>query len=69
MIFTDDKKELLKAVQRPDEPLSATEFVRIAGGEPPLRQRLSRHLAFLRRLATFDRTHEARPPASKGCRH
>ena len=26
VVFTDDKKELLKAVQRPDEPLSATEL-------------------------------------------
>ena len=26
LVFTDYKKELLKAVERPDQPLSATEF-------------------------------------------
>ncbi len=55
VIFTDNKKELLRAVQRPDEPMSATELA-----EPrrlPLRQRLKRHLSHIRRLATFDRIH------------
>jgi hypothetical protein len=60
VIFTDDKKELLKAVQRPDEPLSATEFAQARRRKPPLRRRLDKHLAFIGRLATFARTHE--PP-------
>jgi conjugative relaxase-like TrwC/TraI family protein len=32
VIFTDDRYELLKAMQRPDEPMSATE---LAGARPP----------------------------------
>jgi conjugative relaxase-like TrwC/TraI family protein len=58
VIFTDDKKELLKAVRRPDQPLSATELARSRQRKPPLRQRLHKHLARMRRFATFARTHE-----------
>jgi conjugative relaxase-like TrwC/TraI family protein len=61
VIFTDNKQELLKAVQRPDEPMSATEFVQVRR-RPPLRQRLNKHLAFMRRLNYFNRTHESRVP-------
>ena len=60
VVFTDDKEKLRQAVERPDEPLSATEFVRPLRRKPPLRQRLARHLAFGRRLAAFARTHEPR---------
>jgi conjugative relaxase-like TrwC/TraI family protein len=63
VIFTDDKKELLRAVQRPDEPLSATEFAKTRR-RPPLRQRLHKHLIHLRRLATFAHTHEAPQPST-----
>jgi conjugative relaxase-like TrwC/TraI family protein len=59
LVFTDDKRELLKAVQRADEPMSATAFVQLRQ-KPPLRVRLGRHLAFLRRLASFAQTHERR---------
>jgi conjugative relaxase-like TrwC/TraI family protein len=40
-VFTDDKEELLKAISRPDDPMSATE---IADGEkkPQLRSRLQK---------------------------
>ena len=49
------------AVQRPDEPLSATEFVQSRRPIRPLRQRLQKHLAFLRRVANFARIHESPP--------
>ena len=62
VIFTDDKKALLKAVQRPDEPLSATEFVQSRRKAPPMRKRLGKHLAYLNRLASFATTHEPRQP-------
>lgn len=62
VIFTDDKKELLQAVQRPDEPLSATEFVQTRRAVRPMRQRLGKHLAYLRRLAAFAHIHEPRHP-------
>ncbi len=60
LVFTDDKRELLKAVSRPGESASAT-AVAEAAGKPPLRPRLRKHVAFLHRLATFARTHQ--PPA------
>jgi hypothetical protein len=56
VVFTDDKQALLKAVERTDEPLSATELAEAR--KVRLRQRLHKHLAFVRRLATFARTHE-----------
>ena len=62
MVFTDDKRELLKAVQRADQPLSALELAQARRRhKPPLRQRLGKHFAYLRRLAAFARTHERRP--------
>ncbi len=57
VIFTDDKKELLKAAERPDEPLLATELARSARRPP--RPRLHKHLAFIRRLANVARLHES----------
>jgi conjugative relaxase-like TrwC/TraI family protein len=58
VVFTNDKEKLLAAVERADEPLSATALAESRWRQRPLRQRLDRHLAFLRRLATFARTHE-----------
>ena len=52
-IFTDDRKELLKAVSRPDEPLSATQLVQSAVQKPTLRNRLTSRLAFARKLSLF----------------
>ena len=69
VIFTDDKKALLKAVQRPDEPLSATEFVQARRKAPPMRKRLGKHLAYLRRLAAFAHIHEPRQPELHRRRH
>jgi conjugative relaxase-like TrwC/TraI family protein len=62
LVFTDDKKELLRAVERPDEPLSATEFVQTRRRPPPLRQRLQKHLAFVRRLDIFAHIHKTPAP-------
>jgi ATP-dependent exoDNAse (exonuclease V) alpha subunit len=61
VIFTHDKKQLLQAVERPDEPLSATEFAQSRRRKWPLRQRLHKHLAFIHRLGIFAHTHEQRP--------
>lgn len=52
MIFTDDRKELLKAAGRPDEPLSATELAQPAEPKPTLKDRMKR-LAFARGLGVF----------------
>jgi len=62
VIFTDNKNDLLKAVQRPDEPLSATEFMQSRRPIRPLRARLGKHLAYLRRLAAFGHIHPPRQP-------
>jgi conjugative relaxase-like TrwC/TraI family protein len=61
LVFTDDKERLLKAVQRPDQPMSALELYEARQRTVPLRQRLHKHFAYLRRLASFERTHEQRP--------
>lgn len=58
VVFTDDKKELLRAAQRSDEPLSATELARPRARDPRRARRLHKHLAFMRRLGTFARIHE-----------
>ncbi len=60
VIFTDNKADLLQAVQRPDTPLSATELAESSQRKPAFRKRLQKHLAFVRRLATFAHTHEPR---------
>jgi ATP-dependent exoDNAse (exonuclease V) alpha subunit len=61
VIFTDDKKELLKSVQRTDSPLSALDLARTR--QRSLRRHLGKTLAHLRRLATLARTH---PPRTAG---
>jgi ATP-dependent exoDNAse (exonuclease V) alpha subunit len=48
VIFTDDRKELLKAMGRPDEPLSATEMADGQQEKENLRVRLMKRLAFAR---------------------
>jgi hypothetical protein len=58
LVFTDDKEALLKAVERPDQRLSATEFVQTRQRKPALRARLNKHLAFVHRLATFEQINE-----------
>jgi conjugative relaxase-like TrwC/TraI family protein len=60
VLFTDDKKELLRAIQRADQPLSATELAESQRRKGPLPRRLGRHLAFLGRLTAFARTHDGR---------
>lgn len=59
VIFTDDRKELLKAICRSDDPLSATEIA--PPTKPTLRNRLSKRLAFARGLGVFGTRSEAHP--------
>jgi conjugative relaxase-like TrwC/TraI family protein len=60
MVVTDDKAALVKAAERTDEPMSATEFLQHRHRKPTLRQRLTKLLAFRRRTATLGATHELR---------
>jgi predicted transcriptional regulator len=53
MVFTDDRKELLKAISRPDDPMSATELAESTNGKPTMRDRLAKTLGVARRLAAF----------------
>ena len=52
-IFTNDRNELLHALTRPDDPMSATELMRSAPEKPTLRNRLGMGLAFARGLGVF----------------
>lgn len=58
VVFTDDKAALLRAVQRADEPLAATDLARPRPATPRRPGRLHKQLAFMRRLATFAQLHE-----------
>ncbi len=62
IIFTDSKQDLRKAVERADEPLSATELAASARRRPALRERLRKHVSFLRRIAGSALAHEPRRP-------
>lgn len=47
-IFTDDRSALLKAVEREDQPLSATELTIASDAKPSLLKRLTTRLALTR---------------------
>jgi conjugative relaxase-like TrwC/TraI family protein len=53
VIFTDDREELLKAMSRRDDPLSATELSEAAQQKRPSRNGLMKRLAFARGLSVF----------------
>ena len=65
-IYTDDRQELLKAVTRPDEPMSATELSQPVVEKPTLRDRLTKRLAFARNLGIFaGRNDTMQPPNAR----
>jgi hypothetical protein len=57
LVFTDDRKELLKAICRPDEPLTATELAESANGKSPSRNGLATHRTTAQQLAAVARQH------------
>jgi conjugative relaxase-like TrwC/TraI family protein len=61
-IYTDDRKELLKTVCRPDDPMSATELAASAPKKPTIGNRVMKRLAFARRLALFASRDDYMPP-------
>jgi conjugative relaxase-like TrwC/TraI family protein len=61
-IFTDDRKELLKAVSRPDDPMSATELSQVTPQKPTLQGRLKKQLAFARGLGIFGARNDSLQP-------
>jgi UvrD-like helicase C-terminal domain len=63
LLFTDDRKELLRAMERPDAPLSASELSDTAQQSPALLDRLKK-LAFAR-----DQAARARDSRERGLDH
>jgi ATP-dependent exoDNAse (exonuclease V) alpha subunit len=61
VIYTDDRMELLKAVGRPDEPISATELALPSAEKPTLKDRMKR-MAFARGLGAFASRNGASQP-------
>jgi predicted transcriptional regulator len=64
LVFTDDRKDLLRAMERPDEPLSATELAEIGRKPPTLLDRL-KTLAFRR----WGSEQEREPTHDRGLDH
>ncbi|HLJ95439.1 MAG TPA: MobF family relaxase [Gemmataceae bacterium] len=62
-IYTDDRKELLRAMSRPDDPLSATELSQAAPGKPAPAIGMKKRMAFARGFAAHGMRHNAVPPA------
>ena len=62
MIYTDDRNELMKAVSRPDDPMSATELSDSRPPKPALKDRLMKRLEFARGLAVFGQRNDAMQP-------
>ncbi len=62
VVFTDDRTELLKAISRPDEPLSATELSAASQQKPALSVRLMKGLAHARGLAVFGGRNNSKQP-------
>jgi conjugative relaxase-like TrwC/TraI family protein len=60
-IFTDDRKELLQAVSRADDPLSATELA-VATSQKAALGQLGKPLALARQRAAVAAQHQAGPP-------
>jgi len=53
LLFTDDRAAMLKAVSRPDDPLSATDVSEATPHAPTLKDRFRKHWAFARGLGGF----------------
>lgn len=61
VIYTDYRKELLKAAGRPDDPLSATELAQPTPEKPTLKDRMKR-LSFARGLSVFASRNDTMQP-------
>jgi ATP-dependent exoDNAse (exonuclease V) alpha subunit len=66
LIFTDDREELLKAISRPDNPMSATELSGLTNHSAPARNGLMKRMAFARGLGVFGGRQDSRQPGGVG---
>lgn len=64
-LFTDDRTELLKAVMRLDDPMSATELARTTNGKHPLENGVMPSLAAIRRAAAMAEQNRLMQPAGR----
>ena len=64
-IFTDDRKELLRVISRPDNPLSATELAESMKDKPEVRTRLAKHLTTAQQLAAIALRHHLNQSANE----
>ena len=64
-IFTDDRDELLKAMSRPDDPLSATEISKETQKKPRSRGRLKNQLSFAGDAAVLRQRHDSVQPGGE----
>ena len=63
-IFTDDRKELLRVISRPDNSLSATELAESLKEKPTVRNRLAKHLTTAQQLAAIALQHHLNQPGN-----
>src|SRR6185437_14623059 len=63
-LFTDDRKELLRVISHPDDPLSATELAESTKHKPMVRNRLAKHLTTARQLAAVALQHHLSQPGN-----
>jgi conjugative relaxase-like TrwC/TraI family protein len=62
-IFTDDRIAMLRAVSRPDDPMSATELSEASPQKPTPRNRLTKHLAFARGIGVYGTRKDSLQPS------
>lgn len=67
-IFTDDREALLKAVTRPDDPMSATELAGTPSTKPSLGNRLKQRLGFVRSVNVLASRNDAIQNSAEGHR-
>jgi len=62
LIFTDNRNDLLKAISRPDDPLSATEISKDTQKTPRLRGRLKKQMSLAGDAAVLRQRHDSIQP-------
>ncbi len=65
LIFPDDGTDLLKAMSRPDDPMSATQLAEAMNGKAPSRNWATQSLATVRRAAAIAEQNRLMQPAGR----
>jgi hypothetical protein len=64
VVYTDNRKELLRAVSRPDDPLSATELAESTNGQAASRDRYAKSKALARQQAQLGAHSQSNQPGN-----